>query len=193
MFIYVFYFILFLFVFIALLIFLRKIQYDRTHQNLLDLRDEIGGVVERKSFLNQPKYRGEYNNIPIQIAFSGDKINGERVSYISYSFVKSFRSQTSIASREWFEAMGQEFKEENDLILIDHFAIRSNSPKVLKDLKKEDQLKTKLIALEPFAYIMFSQAGLMCEIKSAQLVVDIEKDHVIKILDAIVALIPLVR
>lgn len=179
------YFLGFVAVSFGVLVFLRKLQYDRTQYNLLDLKKEIGGEVRRTSFLQQPVYRGKYKSIDFQISFSGDKVGGERVSYITYSFVQSFKKSLTVGTRSWFAEMDVNVDAEPDMLTIGEFALRSNSKTLLKTLAADTHFVECLEGIGNFAYMMFSDAGLMFEVKSAQIVADIEHKNVIKTLNLI--------
>ena len=105
-------FILFLFV----LIYLRKFQYDKTHQTLLDLVEDIGGKVVRKSFAAQPMYVGEYRGSHIQITFSTDKLDAKRVDYITISFVLSPPHLVTISSKKWLNSYHSGYPSQTPVI-----------------------------------------------------------------------------
>jgi hypothetical protein len=182
---YAIYFVFTLLIIIGVLIFLRKIQYDRTHHNLLDLKSDIGGEVRRTSFLQQPLYRGKHKGFDFQISFSNDKIEKERVSYITYSFVRTSKSQLTIGTKTWFAEMGVEIEDQKDILVVNDFVFRSNSAMLLKKMQTDQFVLTKLNELGNFAYMMFSNAGIMFEMKSGQIVVDTDKEQILKILETI--------
>lgn len=179
--IYVLIFFLLILFFMFLLIFLRKFQYDKTHQALVDIVDEIGGEVIRNSFASQPIYSGSYEDKKVQITFSTDKIKNKRVDYITLSYVYPTLNHVTILSKDWLTQM--ELSDENsDLITkdFDKFIVRSDNQKAMNAF--DANLAEDISELFPFAHIVFSPSGIMFERISTMILADIEKDSILKIL-----------
>ncbi|MCB0280106.1 MAG: hypothetical protein KDD94_11410 [Calditrichaeota bacterium] len=162
---------------IILMIVLRKMQYDKTHINLLDLSDQIGGKVIRKSFANQPVFQGNYNGGILQISFSKDKIGSEHVYYINFSMGISVKSTVTITSKRWLQAMDESdnLNTENT-VSIDGFVLRSTNKTLLKNLSESNKMQSILQKLEPFAYLLISPDGLLFDKQSTDILADTHVD-----------------
>ena len=160
-----------------LMVLLRKMQYDKTHINLLDLSDQIGGKVIRKSFANQPIYQGVYNNKVMQISFSKDKVGSEPVYYINFSMAISVGITLTITSLKWLKEMNEEDNvNRENTIQIDNFILRSSDSILLNKIANSDQIKSILNELEPFAYLLISSDGLLFDKQSTDILNDTKVD-----------------
>jgi hypothetical protein len=169
---------------ISVLIYLRKLQYDRTHINLLNLADEIGGRVLRKSFANQPVYQGEYKNRVVQISFSSDHLDSKRQDYITYSINYQFNSSVTISDTHWLNKMGEKAEETDTAIVFgDRFLIRSKDKKILDLFEKNAEILQDLFELNGLAYLMFSPDGMLSEQLSAEYIVDTKVDKIVNRLE----------
>ena len=158
---------------VILMIILRKMQYDKTHVNLLDLTDQIGGKVIRKSFANQPVYQGVFNDKILQISFSKDKVGSQSVYYINFSMAISVRSTLTITSKKWLADMNEEsnLNPENTKI-IDGFVLRSQDNSLLDSVSNSAEILVILKQLEPFAYLLISPDGLLFDQQSNDILLD---------------------
>lgn len=151
--------------------------------------------MKRKSWGNQPVYVGVYRKANVQISFSGDRINNERVNFIDISFVLEFKNQTTIASTEWFRRMDQDIHEDSTTKIVDGYVIRSDKVAVMNRIQKKlDSVMQRIKDLEPFDYVLFSQAGLIFEMQSKQIIEDLQPpEKIITKFDAILDLAEVVR
>ena len=178
--IYFIYFFVAVLICIGLLIFLRKLQYDRTHFNLLELSDKIGGRVVRKSFATQPVFQGEYDKKVVQISFSSDHLDSKRQDYITYSMNYNLESSVTFSDIKWLEKMDEK-AEESDTVKImgNRFIARSKDKKLLNKIVKDAEVLENLLQLNGLAYLMYSPDGMLSEQLSAEYIVDTKVDKII--------------
>ena len=132
MLIYFLYIIIFLAVIFFLLNYVRKMQWDRIHINLLELADEIAGEIYRRNFLARPVFHGKYNGHELTINFSSERVGKTRSHYMDIALNKKIKSSFTISSKKWLsQQQDVPLNEYNDLVagIADHYVIRKGNKK----------------------------------------------------------------
>jgi len=193
------YIIIAIFVFIVFLVafnFLRKLQWDTVHHNLLDLVDDIGGEVIRRSMLSRPIYHGTYKKQDITINFSTEKVKKVRNNFIDISIGQKFSAAFTISAFAWLEQRDDsaldEFIELN-IEGIQRYGLRSERGENVINKKKESQFSDSLHKLDPFHFLYVGYNGLLFEKEGDNLAISTKHPALKNNLDALISFIKVVN
>jgi hypothetical protein len=146
--------------------FLRKLQWDAIHKNLLDLADQIGGEVVRRNVLGRPIYHGKYRDQDITINFSTEKANKKRLNFIDISIGRNFKNSFTISALDWLEKRENSALEEFSAIDIKgrkRYGLRSTDNKNIIKKNMQARFNELLEQLDPFYFIFVGKSGLLFE------------------------------
>ncbi|MFZ0389838.1 MAG: hypothetical protein WAN36_05215 [Calditrichia bacterium] len=172
----------------AVLIFLRKLQFDAVHNNFLDIVDRYGGKVVRGGFAVRPRYTGSYRNNNVSISISAEKRekNKPRQFFISLFYQSAANANFTVMAKDWLKL--QNGKNQKNRI----FKNVGNEKYVLEVTEKElmNQLdipgiEEQVLKLDPFAYVLVSKKGILLERLSTNLIADTEFRHMEVLLDGV--------
>ncbi|GAB4379564.1 MAG: hypothetical protein Kow0042_29080 [Calditrichia bacterium] len=160
-----------------LLVWLRKVQFDAVHRNLLDLVDHYGGKVIRGGFAVRPRYSGTYKDLPLTVNISAERKtkNSPRQFYISVFLKAASAINFTVMSNVWLgerdhSKTGKIFTRQ---IFNKEYVVEVAEKKFLKMLNFE-KLESFVKRLHPFAYTLVSRNGLIFERLSQNLIKDTE-------------------
>ncbi len=168
-----------LFILIALN-WLRKVQFDAVHRNLLDFEDHYGGRVIRGGFAVRPRYLGEYKGARFSISISAEKRQPgkPRQFYISIYLQTPAQSNYTVLAQNWIEKRqeGEKKKKTIRYIVDKTYLLEVSHKKILKNLNIP-LIESLIKKMHPFAYILVSKKGLILERLSSNLIKDTEFEH----------------
>lgn len=147
-------------------IFLRKLQYDQMHQNLLDLVDKYGGEVVRRGFAASPVYNGKFKNKMLVINFSSVREEkNEREFYATFTYEVKISRLFSIMSLEWLEKHPVEQNPDAKTFEVGKFRVSSSQPETLKMFKNKPEILDILQNMDNLVYLFSSVRGVMFEVQ----------------------------
>ena len=193
------YIIIAVFVFILFLItfnFLRKLQWDAVHHNLIDLADDIGGEVIRRSMLSRPIYHGNFKKQDITINFSTEKVKKGRNNFIDISIGHKFSTAFTISAFAWLEEREDSALDEFASLNIkstQRYGLRSDKGEGVINKKKESQFHDFLIKLDPFYFIYIGNNGLLFEKDGGNLAISTKHPALKNDIDALIGLIKVIN
>ncbi len=159
---------------------LRKVQFDAVHRNLLDFEDRYGGRVIRGGFAVRPRYLGEYKGARFSISISAEKRQPgkPRQFYISIYLQTPAKSNYTVLALNWVERReGAEKKKKTVRYIVDKaYLLEVSHKKILKNLNIP-LIESLVKKMHPFAYILVSRKGLILERLSSNLIKDTEFDR----------------
>jgi len=175
----------------AVLIWLRKVQYDGIHRNFLNLVDHYPGRIVRAGFAGRPKYTGQFKDFPITVSFSTEK-KAERRSrqfYVSVFLQAPGKLNYTIMAKNWLsEPEQQALSGRNIHWLSDgEYLVEVTDKKLLRKLGVK-RIEKILTHLHPFAYVLVSKRGLILEKLSRNLMQDTEEEHLRPLFEGMYAL-----
>ena len=169
--------------------FLRKLQWDAIHKNLLDLAEEIGGQVVRRNMFGRPVYHGNYQKQDITINFSTEKTAKTRVNYIDVSLGRNFRNSFTISALDWLEKREESAVEEFSALDVqgkNKYGIRADDTKELLKRAANTPFNSLLEQLDPFYFIFVGKSGLLFEKEGGNLALSTRHPALKKDLDALI-------
>jgi hypothetical protein len=153
-------------IFLVVLNFLRKLQWDAIHNNLLDLTNEIGGEVLRQGMLGRPIFHGKYKNLDITINFSTERSKKGRRNYIDISVGRNFKQTLTISALDWLKEREESALDEFIEIKLDSqkkYGLRSKSGKDVIKKNMQQKFYSILQDMDPFSYVFIGYSGLLFE------------------------------
>jgi hypothetical protein len=159
-------------IFLVVLNFLRKLQWDAVHNNLLDLTDDIGGNVIRQGMLGRPIFHGKYKNLDITINFSTERGKKGRRNYIDISIGRDFSQTLTISSMDWLEEREESVLDEYTEIELDgqkKYGLRSKSGQEVLKKNMQQKFKSILQDMHPFSFLFIGYNGLLFEKRGGNL------------------------
>ena len=153
-----------IFVFLLLLVFLRKLQYDSIHQNLLDLEDAYGGKVMRGGFAVRPRYSGLYKGKRISVSITTSKDKRGRIYHIEVTMQASSKFQFSVMNAQLIKDQNiqPDRKERMKSISSDKYVFEVIEKDHLSHLNLK-RLGDIILQMDPFEFILISKNQLMLE------------------------------
>ncbi|OGB60110.1 MAG: hypothetical protein A2Y94_11990 [Caldithrix sp. RBG_13_44_9] len=180
-----------LLLFFAVLIWLRKVQYDGIHRNFLNLVDHYGGRIVRPGFASRPKYSGQFKDFPITVSFSTEKKNEgkSRQFYVSVFLQSPGKLNYTIMSKNWLsEPQLQALSGRFIHWLRDReYVVEVTDKKLLRKLDVR-LIEEILSRLHPFAYVLVSKRGLILEKLSHNLLQDTEEEYLLPLFEGMYTL-----
>lgn len=162
---------------ILILVWLRKMQFDAVHRNLLDLVDKYGGRVVRSGFAVRPRYSGTYKDSNVSISISAEKKNKNtpRQFYISVYVQAQANSNFTVISNDWLQWRDKSDKKHRftRAIADKKYLVEVTNQALLNRLNYK-QIEHIVNKLHPFAYVLVSRKGLILERLSSDLIRDTE-------------------
>ena len=158
--------IVFAIIFLVIINYMRKLQLDAIHFNLLDLVETVGGQVLRKGFLSRPVYHGAYKGIDLTINFSTERSQKKRRQYLNISMAKISLNNITISTDAWIKG-----REESSSAIFEPLDIDGDVNYVIRNSQNTEYLKKNhkqnfidcVKRLTPFTYMYFGQNGLLFE------------------------------
>lgn len=173
---------------LAILIWLRKVQYDGIHRNFLSLVDRFGGKIVRFGFASRPKYTGTFHDFPITVSFSTEKKSDShsRQFYISIFFRSPGKMNFTIMAKNWLseaqlKAVSLRFIQ---WVANKEYLIEVTEKKLLNRLDLP-HIEEAIKILHPFAYILVSRKGLILEKLSQNLLQDTEEKYLVPLFEGL--------
>jgi hypothetical protein len=149
---------------------LRKWHWDTVHQNLLDLVDEIGGQVIRRSFFSRPIYHGNYKDVELAINFSSERNKKGRSNLIDVSIAKELSGSLTIAAYAWLEQRDEKSIEEYKSLLLTYgnrvYGLRTGPNPPDNALMLNEGSIRCIEKLHPFRFIFIGRQGVLFEKES---------------------------
>ena len=169
---FIFLFIVLIFILWAILLYIRKSQWDTIHRNLLDLEDHFEGKVIRRGFAARPFFHGQVGGHPFTLNISSEKVNSERLNYIDISWDLPVKEALTIADFEWLKKRRD--KESKDLMLLKseqgkEFALIHKDKKRLQQILQLPVVKQFISRFENLCYVFLGKTGLICEFSADNL------------------------
>ena len=169
---YIFLFFLAIFLLWGFLVYSRKSLWDVVHRNLLDLEDTYEGRVIRSSFLARPVFHGKVNGREITINFSGEKLDGKRITYIDITFDVHASFSCTVAGNTWLKK--QQEGEADDFLLLQNergkeILVRPASDSKVKQFIKTKEFRAVINGFDNLAYLFVNRHGLICEYQTEEL------------------------
>ncbi len=156
-----------------ILIWVRKLQFDVIHRNLLELEDAFGGKVRRGGLASRPRYTGSYKGNKVSVSFSYESKENSKQYYIAVTMQCRSPVQFTVLSRNWLAHQADAHQEGKNVKAIadGHYLVEVSKSHFMKKipLKKIDPIIRRL---DPFAYILVAQTGMIMERVSTHLVKD---------------------
>jgi hypothetical protein len=184
-------FLIVIFVIVAvliLLIWLRKVQFDAVHRNFLDLVDNFGGKVHRGGFAIRPRYSGNFKEFPVSISISSEKKekNQNRLFYISIYYKAEGNHNFTVLSNDWLTERdpAEKSKRPFRLILKEKYRLEVAKDDILKKIDITS-LEKIIETIDPIAYALVSQKGIILERISTNLIKDTEFDRLNTLLEGL--------
>jgi hypothetical protein len=173
-----------LLLFFAVLVWLRKVQYDGIHRNFLNLVDHYGGRIVRPGFASRPKYSGKFNDFPLTVSFSTEKKSESRSRQFYVSIFLQSPGKINWLSESQLQAMSGRFVH---WLSNKAYLIEVTDKKLLRkiDVSRIEKILEKL---HPFAYVLVSKRGLILEKLSHNLLQDTEEEHLLPLFDGMYTL-----
>jgi len=175
----------------AVLIWLRKVQYDGIHRNFLNLVDHYEGQIVRAGFASRPKFSGQFKDFPITVSFSSEKKGGRpfRRFYVAVFLQAPGKLNFTIMSKNWMsETEPQTLSGRHILWLSDgEYLVEVTDKNLLRKLDVK-QIEEILSQLHPFAYVLVSKRGLILEKLSRNLMKDTEEEYLLPLFEGLYAL-----
>lgn len=160
-----------IFLFWALLMYVRKSQWDTIHRNLLDLEDHFEGKVIRRGFAARPYFHGRVDGHPFTLNLSSERINDERINYVDISWDLPVKESLTIADFNWLKKR-RDKNEELKLLKSQQgkeFALMHRNKKRLEQLVKSQIIQTFVSQFENLCYVFLGKTGLICEFSADNL------------------------
>jgi len=156
-----------------ILVWVRKLQFDVIHRNLLELEDAYGGTVKRGGLASRPRYSGEYKGNKVSVSFSYESKKESKHYYLAVTMQCRSPVQFTVLSRDWLaeQADAHEEGKKTKAIANGKYLIEVTKAHLLKKIpvKKVEQI---IRQLDPFAYILIARTGIIMERISEHLVRD---------------------
>ncbi len=162
-----------------ILVWVRKLQYDVIHRNLLELEDAYGGKVKRGGLASRPRYVGEYKGNKVSVSFSYESKKESKHYYLAITMQCRSPVQFTVLSKDWLAEQADAHQEGKKVkaIMNGQYLIEVTKAPMLKKipLKKVEPIIRKL---DPFAYILIAQTGMIMERISKHLVRDTQFNEI---------------
>jgi hypothetical protein len=183
--------VLFLILLLVAMNFLRKLQWDAIHNNLLDLTDDIGGQVIRQGMLGRPIFHGNYRKLDITVNFSTERSKKGRNNYIDISIGRNFNQTFTISALDWLrEREGSALDEFTEISMNSQKKYGMRSKSGLDVIKKNMQQKfyELLQEMDPFSFIFIGYNGLLFEKRGGNLAMSTKHPVLKKNIDSLIEL-----
>jgi len=187
------YIFLILIILFILVNYLRKLQWDAVHANLVKLEDEIGGKILRKSMLSRPVYHHKYKENDITINFSSERTKKGRSNYINFSFGNEFKNTFTISSIQWLEEREESTAEYEVFEKLQEYGIRKKDKINILKKSNEENFITILKNLDPFNYLFVGHTGILFERKCENLAMDTKNPKLRNTIDTLIELIKVIK
>ncbi len=161
-----------IFVFWALLMYVRKSQWDTIHRNLLDLEDHFEGKVIRRGFATRPFFHGRVEGHPFTLNISSERIDNERINYVDISWELPVKETFTIADFNWLKKRRDKTAEKLKLIKSEQgkeFALMHRNKNRLEQLVKSPVIQQFVSQFENLCYVFLGKTGLICEFSTENL------------------------
>ncbi len=156
-----------------ILIWVRKLQFDVIHRNLLELEDAFGGKVSRGGLASRPRYSGTYKGNKVSVSFSYESKQKSKQYYLAVTMQCRSPVQFTVLSRNWLAEQADAHQEGKTIKAVagGDYLVEVSKSHLMKKIpfKKIDPIIRKL---DPFAYILVAKTGMIMERVSDHLVKD---------------------
>ncbi len=153
------------------LIWIRKLQFDVIHRNLLALEDAYGGKVSRGGLASRPRYSGEYKGKKVTVSFSYERKKESKHYYLAVTMQCQSPVQFTILSREWLAEQADAHQEGKKVKRIagGKYLVEVTRNQLMKKIPFK-KIEPIVQHLDPFAYILVARTGMILERVSQHLV-----------------------
>ena len=176
------------------LMWIRKLQFDAVHRNLLELGEKINGKVIRHGFAERPRFSGNFKGQDVSISFSTESGKEGRRYYLTLTMQANSKINFTVLSSKWLNKQDFTPDEERRMISL------KNGEYLLETSKKGhlQKLNTKKIEavireIHPFAYILMAKTGMILERTSTNIASDTQPESLYNLLEGMYTLKALVE